>query len=63
MLEFDFYPVYIFIVGLLLGSFYNVCIYRIPREESVVSPPSHCTNCNTRLKALDLIPVFSYIFR
>ncbi|MCM0650752.1 prepilin peptidase [Clostridium swellfunianum] len=53
---------YVFIIGLLLGSFFNVCIYRIPREESVAFPPSHCTSCNTRLKPLDLIPVLSYIF-
>lgn len=53
---------YVFIIGLLLGSFFNVCIYRIPREESVAFPPSHCTSCGTRLKPLDLIPVLSYIF-
>lgn len=52
----------IFIIGLLLGSFYNVCIYRIPRAESIAFPPSHCTACNTRLKWFDLIPVFSYLF-
>jgi leader peptidase (prepilin peptidase)/N-methyltransferase len=54
--------VYIFIIGTILGSFYNVCIYRIPREESVAFPPSHCTSCNTRLKPLDLVPVLSYVF-
>ncbi|SHH30520.1 type 4 prepilin peptidase 1 . Aspartic peptidase. MEROPS family A24A [Caloranaerobacter azorensis DSM 13643] len=52
---------YIFITGLIIGSFLNVCIYRIPKGESIVYPPSHCTNCNTRLKAIDLIPVFSYL--
>ncbi|QIB26473.1 prepilin peptidase [Caloranaerobacter azorensis] len=51
----------IFITGLIIGSFLNVCIYRIPKGESIVYPPSHCTNCNTRLKAIDLIPVFSYL--
>jgi len=51
----------IFIFGLLIGSFLNVCIYRIPREESIVSPPSHCPNCGTRLKPLDLIPLLSYL--
>ncbi len=50
------------ILGLLIGSFLNVCIYRIPREQSISFPPSHCTNCNTRIKAYDLIPVISYIF-
>jgi leader peptidase (prepilin peptidase) / N-methyltransferase len=53
---------YVFSIGIILGSFFNVCIYRIPKGESVVNPPSHCGNCNTRLKPLDLIPVFSYIF-
>ena len=57
-----FQSVLIFIVGLLLGSFFNVCIYRIPREESIAFPPSHCTSCGTQLKWLDLIPLFSWIF-
>lgn len=56
------YSLYFLCLGLLLGSFYNVCIYRIPREESIVLPPSHCTSCNTRLKPLDLVPVLSYVF-
>jgi leader peptidase (prepilin peptidase)/N-methyltransferase len=56
------YSIYVFCLGLLLGSFYNVCIYRIPREESVAFPPSHCTTCNNRLKPLDLVPIFSYVF-
>jgi leader peptidase (prepilin peptidase) / N-methyltransferase len=53
---------YIFVLGLILGSFYNVCIYRIPRGESIAFPPSHCTNCSTKLKAIDLIPVLGYMF-
>lgn len=52
----------VFIIGLLMGSFYNVCIYRIPREESIAFPPSHCTSCGTKLIWMDLIPVISYIF-
>jgi len=52
----------IFVLGLSVGSFMNVCIYRIPKGESVVTPPSHCTACGKRLKPMDLIPVFSYIF-
>lgn len=51
----------IFIFGLIVGSFLNVCIYRLPLEDSIVSPPSHCPNCGTRLKPLDLIPLLSYI--
>lgn len=54
--------VFIGLLGLLIGSFLNVCIYRIPKKESIAIPPSHCMNCNTRLKVLDLIPAFSYIF-
>lgn len=52
----------ILFLGLLIGSFLNVCIYRIPRDESISYPPSHCTNCTNRIKAYDLIPVISYIF-
>ncbi|MEY8415268.1 prepilin peptidase [Tissierella praeacuta] len=47
--------------GLLIGSFLNVCIYRIPKEESIVFPSSHCPNCDTNLKWYDLVPVFSFI--
>lgn len=50
------------ILGLVIGSFLNVCIYRIPMEQSIAFPPSHCTNCNHELKPLDLIPIISYIF-
>jgi leader peptidase (prepilin peptidase) / N-methyltransferase len=53
---------YVFIIGTILGSFFNVCIYRIPAGKSVVFPPSSCGHCNTRLKALDMIPVLSYLF-
>ena len=52
----------IFILGLLIGSFLNVCIYRIPEGISIVSPPSKCPKCETRLKPWDLVPVFSWIF-
>lgn len=53
---------FVFIFGLILGSFLNVCIYRIPRGESIAYPPSHCTNCDNKIKWYDLIPVVSYIF-
>ncbi|MDI6601929.1 MAG: prepilin peptidase [Thermoanaerobacteraceae bacterium] len=52
----------VFLFGLAMGSFFNVCIYRLPRGESIVFPPSHCTSCNTKLKPIDMIPVLSYIF-
>ncbi len=49
------------LLGLTVGSFLNVCIDRLPRDESVVSPPSHCEACQHRLGLKDLIPVFSYL--
>jgi len=50
-----------FIFGLILGSFFNVCIWRIPRKESIVKPPSHCPSCNIVIKWYDNIPVFSFL--
>ena len=55
------FPVIVFITGLLMGSFFNVCIYRIPKKESIVFPASHCTVCNAKLNGPDLIPVLSYL--
>jgi leader peptidase (prepilin peptidase)/N-methyltransferase len=55
-----YFAVLSFIMGASLGSFFNVCIYRIPNKKSVVNPPSHCYNCNTRLKPLDLVPILSW---
>lgn len=49
------------IIGLVIGSFLNMCIYRIPREESISYPPSHCESCNHKLNPLDLIPLISYL--
>jgi leader peptidase (prepilin peptidase)/N-methyltransferase len=48
--------------GALLGSFFNVLIWRIPRNESVVFPASHCPNCNRVIKPWENIPVLSYLF-
>jgi leader peptidase (prepilin peptidase)/N-methyltransferase len=47
--------------GLLVGSFLNVVIWRVPRKESVVSPPSHCPGCDTQIAPHDNIPVLSWI--
>ncbi len=56
--------VLLFFVGATVGSFLNVCIFRIPEAESIVYPPSHCMSCGRRLRFLDLIPVLSaLIFR
>lgn len=51
----------VFIFGLLFGSFYNVCIYRLPIGKSVVTPRSSCGACSHELNGIDMIPVFSYI--
>jgi len=55
------FPLIIFIFGLAIGSFFNVGIYRIPRNKSLVFPPSHCPSCKKRIKPYDNIPVLSYI--
>ena len=52
-----------FLFGIVIGSFLNVCIYRIPMKESIVLPRSHCMKCGYVLKWYDLIPIFSYIVR
>jgi leader peptidase (prepilin peptidase)/N-methyltransferase len=49
------------LLGLLVGSFLNVVIYRVPRKESIVSPPSHCPGCDTPIKPYDNIPVLSWL--
>lgn len=54
--------VLIIIIGLIIGSFLNVVIYRFPRRESVVWPGSHCPVCGQQLKTGDLLPVLSYIW-
>jgi leader peptidase (prepilin peptidase)/N-methyltransferase len=51
----------VFIYGLVVGSFLNVCIFRIPEGISVVSPPSSCSSCGHRLYFRDMIPVVNYI--
>lgn len=57
-----FFLVVIFFLGLAIGSFLNVCIYRLPRKESILLPPSHCPTCQTRLQITDLFPLFSFLF-
>lgn len=53
--------VVLFVAGAAIGSFLNVVIYRLPEDKSLLSPPSHCRSCNTRLGFVDLIPVLSYL--
>ena len=56
-----YYMLVFFLFGLIFGSFYNVVGLRVPKGESIVSPPSHCTVCDRRLTPIDLIPVLSYL--
>jgi leader peptidase (prepilin peptidase) / N-methyltransferase len=49
------------IFGLIIGSFLNVCIFRIPREKSIVNPPSSCPACGSPIKPWDNVPVISYL--
>ncbi len=51
----------VFVYGTAIGSFLNVVIYRMPLDLSIVRPPSHCPKCNTRLRAIDLIPLLSFL--
>ena len=51
----------VIVFGLIVGSFLNVCIYRIPQGESIVSPPSKCPSCGTPIKFYDNVPVVSYM--
>ena len=48
------------VLGVCVGCFLNVCIYRVPRGQSLVSPPSRCPNCERRLRWYDNIPVLSW---
>jgi leader peptidase (prepilin peptidase)/N-methyltransferase len=50
------------LLGLVIGSFLNVLIIRVPKGESIVTAPSHCTNCLRRLGWYELIPLFSWVF-
>lgn len=54
---------YLLFVGLAVGSFVNLAADRLPRRESLVRPPSHCTACGRRLNLVDLVPVLGYALR
>jgi leader peptidase (prepilin peptidase)/N-methyltransferase len=53
--------VVVLLFGLIVGSFLNVCIVRLPRGRSIVSPPSHCPRCKRSIKFYDNIPVISFL--
>lgn len=57
-----YFGIVIGVFALLIGSFLNVCIYRIPLKQSVVKVNSHCFSCNKPIKPYDLIPILSYLF-
>jgi len=61
MIELLYYLIF-FILGSVFGSFYNVLGLRLPNNESVVFPSSHCPKCNHELKWYELIPIFSFLF-
>lgn len=58
----DIVVLYLFIIGLFFGSFYNVVGLRMSKNESIAFPASHCPNCNHQLSWYELIPVFSWLF-
>jgi leader peptidase (prepilin peptidase) / N-methyltransferase len=53
--------IFVFLIGAIAGSFLNVCIYRLPRHESIVFPASHCPHCGEPIKFYDNIPLVSYV--
>ncbi|MGV3488202.1 MAG: prepilin peptidase [Tuberibacillus sp.] len=53
--------VFIFLLGAVMGSFFNVVGLRVPKHQSIIFPPSHCPQCRKRLTAGDLIPILSYL--
>src|SRR3989338_368376 len=53
--------VFVFLLGAVVGSFLNVCIYRLPREESIVWPSSRCPLCHKPIRWYDNIPIASMI--
>ncbi|MDE5564483.1 MAG: prepilin peptidase [Oscillospiraceae bacterium] len=56
-----FYPI-VFFYGICIGSFLNVVIYRLPRDESLIKRASHCTTCGAKIRIIDIIPIISWVF-
>lgn len=61
MLPTIFLYIVVFLYGITIGSFLNVCIYRIPKKENIATTRSHCMSCGYQLKWYDLVPFFSYL--
>ncbi|MFX4261637.1 prepilin peptidase [Pelotomaculum propionicicum] len=55
-------PYIFFAIGIVIGSFLCLCAYRIPRGESILYPPSRCSHCGRRIKAIDLVPLLNYVW-
>jgi leader peptidase (prepilin peptidase) / N-methyltransferase len=53
---------FVFIFGAVVGSFLNVCVTRIPEDESVIRPPSHCPKCKAAIAVYDNVPLLSYLW-
>lgn len=61
MLPSILFSILVFLYGIIIGSFLNVCIYRLPNKENIVTTRSHCMQCGCQLKWYDLIPLFSWL--
>src|SRR5579862_5419604 len=59
---FHFWTVVFFVLGAIIGSFLNVCIYRMPLDQSIVSPPSHCPHCNYSIPWYLNIPLITWLY-
>src|SRR5580692_3888797 len=59
---FHFWTVAFFVLGSIVGSFLNVCIYRMPLEQSIVSPPSHCPHCNYSIPWYLNVPLVTWCY-
>jgi leader peptidase (prepilin peptidase)/N-methyltransferase len=55
------FAIFAFMLGAVVGSFLNVCIYRLPKDESIVFPPSRCPGCGKNIRWFDNIPIISWL--
>jgi len=61
MLPFQIIAVFVFMFGAVIGSFLNVCIYRLPLDQSIITPGSRCMSCGTAVRWFDNIPILSWL--